>query len=379
VGMHNAAFMPNLVDLRKNQAIRIANIHTVIKTLVAGWNSAAGTMVPLWNTSTTAEPRVILGRAALLDWLENARIEPTTDSKQRVYAADVKAEHKNNHSGFGKTFTMEILGAATRGKAEPIVVLGTDRDSLPESASDVIRAIGFQLGIDKSFLDKMPQRPSPELPTGTPNSDKLRRWASHDLPEWFDDIMAEWGEQQFDLVKEARQRIQEARNQGKPPSPEDLDLENEPAPKMSFRRRWPFAWIAINMAGATISEEVQDLLAGLIGAKVAENAMPRQLRRLRWLFIGDAPDFLSPDQYKLEELDPLLIGVDEIIVAIKNLADSFAFEFSENAILVASGLVEVVTADDGSPAALNPHTRLAYFQRSLFPSIRKKIKPSGQP
>lgn len=379
VGMHNAAFKPDMVDVRKNQAIRIANIHTVIANLVAGWNSDAGASVQLWNTSTTEQPRVILGRTTLLDWLANARSETTTSAMQRVYAAAVKPEDRAHNRGFGKSFTMEILGAATRGRAEPVVVLGTERDSVPGSVTDMIAAIAFQLGIDKSFLAKMPERPSTGLPPGTPNSDKLERWASHDIPEWFNDVMAEWGEQQFDQVQEARQRVQAARDNGQLPAPQDLELARETGPKMATRRRWPVAWIAINMAGVTLHKEVQELLAGLIGAKVEENAMPRQLRRLRWLFVGDAPDdFLSPDQYTHEVLDPRLIGVEHIIAGIKNLADSRAFELTDNALLIAEAMVEAFTAPDGPPAVLNPATRLPYLQETLFPIIVRKIKPDNR-
>jgi hypothetical protein len=380
VGMHNASFRPDMVDVRKNQAIRIANIHTVIAALVAGWNSDAGASVQLWNTSTTEQPRVILGRSMLLDWLTNARNEATTSAMQRVYAADVKPEDRVQNSGFGKSFTIEILGAATRGRAEPVVVLGTERDQLPDSVPDMIAAIAFHLGIEKQFLATMPERPSPGLPSGTPNNDKLERWASHDVPEWFNDVMAAWGEQQFDQVQEAKERVQAARNQGQLPNPNDLDLSQEPGPKMATRRRWPLAWIVINLAGAELSKEVQDLLAGLIGAKVEENAMPRQLRRLRWLFVGDAPDnFLAPDQYTHEVLDPRQIGVPHIITAIKNLADSRAFELTDNALLLAEAMVELFTAPNGHPAVLAPTTRLPYLQETVFPTIVKKLKPENRP
>lgn len=378
VGMHNAAFRPANIELRKNQAIRIEPIHAVIAG-VPNRDDADRAAVRLWNTSTSDAPRVILGRTILLDWLERGQIETTSECKQRVYAATVKPQDRASNSGFGKTFTIEILGAARRGKAEPIVLLGTERDSLPDSVSDLVRAIGFQLGIDKSFLDTMPPRPSPDLPAQAPNADKLRRWASQDVPAWFDHVIGEWGEQEFDEVAEALQRIAFAQQHNQRPSAQDLELSREPGPRLAVRRRWPIAWIAINVVGATISEEVQDLLAGLIGVKFNETSMPRQLRRLRWLFIGEAPDFLSTDQYTIEELDPRLVNSDDIIAAIRLLADSMAFDIQDTDLELATVMVNLVTAPDGHPSAVDPTKRLAYFQRTLFPNIREALKRAGKP
>jgi hypothetical protein len=77
-------------------------------------------------------------------------------------------------------------------------------------------------------------------------------------------------------------------------------------------------------------------------------------------------------------LDPRLIGVDHIIAGIKNLADSRAFELTDNALLIAEAMVEAFTAPDGPPAVLNPTTRLPYLQETLFPIIVRKIKPENR-
>ncbi|HEX6214743.1 MAG TPA: serine protease [Vicinamibacterales bacterium] len=374
VGMHNASFRPANVDLRKNQAIRIEPIHDVIAT-VPDRADADAAPVRLWNTSTSNEPRVILGRTILLDWLERGQTETTSDAKQRVYAATIKPDDRANSTGFGKRFTIEILAAARRGRAEPIVLLGTGRDSLPDSVPDLVRAIGFQLGIDKARLDTMPPRPSADLPSEAPNADKLRRWASQDVPAWFDDVIAKWGQEEIDEVAEAKKRITLAQQNNLQPNPQDVELAREVGPKMTVRRRWPIAWIAINLAGAAISEEVQDVLAGLI-VRPSESMMPKQLRRLRWVFIGEAPDFLSTDQYTVDELDPRLITTQDIIAATKLLADSMAFDLTSTDLEFAEGMLQLVT---GHPSAVDPNQRLAYFQGTVFPKIRELLTRLGKP
>src|SRR6185436_7866218 len=103
--------------------------------------------------SSTAEPSVILGRQTLLDWISLASVEVSRSCDERIYAAYLKPDDLASNAAFGKTYTIEILKAARRGAAEPMVILGTPDNLLPETVADVIRAIGFQLGIDKTVLD----------------------------------------------------------------------------------------------------------------------------------------------------------------------------------------------------------------------------------
>jgi hypothetical protein len=103
--------------------------------------------------------------------------------------------------------------------------------------------------------------------------------------------------------------------------------------------------------------------------------MPPQLKRLRWLFIGEAPDFLAADQYTIEELDPRLIKAPDIITATKLLADSMAFDLSDTDLEFAEGMVNLVIEN---PLAVDPNQRLAYFQGTLFPKIRELLKRLGK-
>lgn len=377
VGMHNAAFKPNGVDVRKNQAIRIDRILAALSA-VPGQTDPESAPSRLWNAATEAEPQVILGRQTLIDWLEAAQSESPRGSKERVYAASIKPEGLANHHNFGKTFTIDILKAARRGSAEPIVLLGTDDDPLPETVPDLVRAIGFQLGISTDVLDTMPPRPSAALPSSTPNADKLRRWASEDIPLWFDGVLGRFRESTVDLRVEAQRRIDVLRAANVPPSAEDVALAAQPAPQLDTRRRWSIAWIVMSgLLNQRLNEEVRDLLAGVVGGKLTESSMPQQLRRLRWLFVGYVPDFLSAEQVMPEVLDPMAIGREQLLEGVTRLADSNAFDVNADGLAIASGLIDFALEE--VPAAKDPTRRLTLFQRSLFPKVQARISKARVP
>ena len=379
VGMHNAAFEPDGINVSKNQAVRIERILSAIGE-IPGAADAEVAAVRLWNASAAGEPRVILGRETLLDWLENARAVETRATKERVYAAWLKPADLANNHGFGKTFTIEIVQAARRADAEPLVMLGTEDDPLPDTASDIVRAIGFQLGIDKSVLDTMPPRPSADLPTGAPNADKLRRWASEDVPAWFDGVLGRFREQTVDRREAARRRVKLLQDAGEAPSAEDLALAQQVNPQVDTLRRWSVAWIVIgNLLNGRMNDDVRDLLAGLIGGKPTEAGMPQQLRRLRWIFIGYTPDFLSTDQVTAEPLEPLAIGAEQLVVGIQRLTDSIGAGLNANGVAIASVLVEILLdLALGSEDIGDPNKRLPYFQQKLFPQLQTKMAKALQ-
>ena len=369
VGMHNASFEPDGVDVRKNQAIRIDRILAVLKAL-PDQEEPDAVPAPLWNTSSTAEPSVILGRHTLIEWIGLASVEASRSCEERVYAAYLKPDDLANNTAFGKTFTIDILKAGRRGCAEPMVILGTPDNLLPDNVADVIRAIGFQLGIDKAVLDTMPTRPTADLPVAAPNADKLRRWASEDVPQWFDRVLGDFREHVVDLRVEAQRRIEILKLNNIPPSAEDLALVQQATPQFDTRRRWPIAWIVLtDLMRARLTEEVRDLFAGLIGGKLAEASMPQNLRRLRWVFIGYVPDFLSADQVTREVLDPREIKTDALISAASALSDSMAVDFTDREQKLMNGMIQVLLANPRVTAAVDdPTQRLPTYQQ-VFPAL----------
>ena len=367
VGMHNATFRPHGVSVRKNQAIRIDRILGALAKAPAFEDADAP--VQLWNTSNDKTMRVILGRRELLDWIEDAAAERPASRAHRVYAAFIDAKDLAAHSGFGKSYTIEILRAARRRASEPIAVLGDDDNAMPDSVPDFIRALAFQIGIDGAALAGMPERPGAELPTTSPNPDKLRRWASEDVPAWFDRVLAQY--RVADPVLAARQRVAALRGAGVAPTAEDTELAaQQPG---NTRARWTTAWIVLaGLLDHRMSEEVRDLVAGLIGGRLPEDAVPAELRRLRWVFVGIVPDFLAADQVTRELLDPRTIGAAEVARAIQLLAQSLVatLQIDEKFLI---GLIDwlIEQASATSPLA-DPTRRLELLQR-MFPTLQDRF------
>ena len=358
VGMHNAEFRPNDVPISKNQAIRIDRI---VAALNAPSPAPAAT-APLGNFATVAahgsDIGIILGRRTLRDWFARAQSPISTSSKDRVYAAAIGPAYAGK-KGLGRRFTIEMLHKVGLRTSQPIVLLGNDDNPLPETVSDIIQTVAFQLGIDRQTLQGMPPRPAPNLPSGAPNADKLRRWASEDLPLWCDRVLGD-----------LRERPRRTGETAAPPTNGTEPLS-----------RWSVIWVAVsNLRGGRMSEEVRDFFAGSVGGKVAEASMPQQLRRLRWLFIGYVPDFLPADQITAEDLDPSTAGLTEITDALRLYASEKGIELEDPDIELASLMFEVATDPAaGNMAVTDPERRLRYLQ-TLFQKIWEKVmKRRGRP
>lgn len=377
VGMHNAAFQPDGVVVEKNQAIRLDRILAVLDTvpeIAAAAAAVEAEPVRLWNTSPGPDPRVILGRDTLLDWITQAAAEESRSPAERVYAAYVRAEDAPRNSGFGKSFTTEVLGAARRGTGEPVVVLGTKDNLLPDTVPDFVRAIGYQLGMDKSIFDTMPPRPAADLPVGAPNADKLHKWASEDVPAWFDVQLAEFRERVVDLRLDAQRRIEALKSLGIDPSAEDVRIASQLQAVPDTRRRWPIAWIVLDgLLTTRMSDEVRDVIAGMVGGKVAEASMPQQLRRLRWLFLGYVPDFVSAEHVTSELLDPRSIDGVALVRAIALLADSMVYTLGPDVVEIAELITDVLIENIGNAAVEDPTSRLRVFQERIFPVLAGRI------
>ena len=358
VGMHNAEFRPDGVSVMKNQAIRIDRIAAAL----AAPGPAPSVAAPLADFATIA-PRgsdigIILGRRTLRDWFIRAQNPITTSSKDRVYAAAISPVDAGR-KGFGRRFTLEMLKKVGLRASQPIVQLGADDNPLPDTVTDIVQTVAFQLGIEQRIMNTLPPRPASELPAGSPNADKVRRWASEDLPLWCDRVLAGLR----DSPRRAAGATAAPMNEAEPLS------------------RWPIAWVAVsNLLGARMSEEVRDFFAGMIGGKVAEASMPQQLRRLRWLFVGYVPDFLPADHITAEDLDPTRIGLTEVTDAMRLYAFERNVALEDLDVELATLMFEIATDPaNGNTAAADPERRLVYLQ-TLFHKIWENVmKRRGRP
>ncbi len=313
--------MPNGVGIA-NQAIRA----DLIVAKLAPEDMPPPTTVDrprLWSVSPDPEfPHGVFGRERLLKWIDSAIAENPGLRSERVYAAISHAPKS------GKTFTSSVLKAARRRSDEPIVILGErERELLPRTLPDFVRALGDQLGVAKGTLDAMPPRPGPDLPAKSADADKLKKWASEEVPRWFDKVLAEHRATEIDAREEARRQVDVLRRAGVR-VPEDMQQRAVSAEAiLDTRNRWTVAWVILDgLAETTLSADIWDCIGGLIG-NVSEQSVPQELRRLRWLFLGQVPDFLASDA-TLEPLDPSKIGPKEFVEAYGAICASRGESFS---------------------------------------------------
>ena len=374
VGLHNAVFVPSQGCAHRNpsggpqhnQAIRAGCIVPRIRGFLSG-NSIEPPR-PVWRTSQAdAAPRSILGRDCLLRWIERASEGTLTEARsQRVYAA------LGHGSGIGKSFSSEILTAARRAYADPIVILGNG-DQIPSTLADFVASIAYQLRIEHHLLGSMPGRPQGNSSLqaasvgGAADSletdlDKLQRWASDDVPLWFDRILAAHRVRSIDVAAEARTARSVLETLGHPVS-DEIRRAAEGPETIEQRVRFERAWIVLdNLQDANWSTEVRDFVAGMVGGQSAESVVPVELRRLRWLFLGSVPDFLTKDA-TIETLDPLEIDKQHLINNLAAIAGDFAQPSQLD--MYEAQIVAYMSDDAVAPRLADAGNRLRILQKYL--------------
>jgi hypothetical protein len=332
VGMHNAEFRPDGPQTELNQAIRFDHIAGKIRNKLTGFEDTVPARI--WNVADTVEsPAVILGRTAFLDWIRRASTALPGLRRDRLFAV---VAQKN---GSGRTFSVDILRAALPDSLDRIVVLGTDTDGVPELIADFIGAIADQLrvGID---LAGLPARPGADLPPTSGDGDKLYKWASEDVPRWLEGELRKRRALEVDRLKEAQEMVALYRSQNRPPPADELEIAVAGKERREIRYRWERIWIVIDRLNeekqtdqARLSDDVRNLIAGLTGGRIEENALPEEFRRLRWVFLGQKPDFIPDSVISREDLDSGPIGIDDMITSIGLFADAFNKPLTDDAVI----------------------------------------------
>jgi hypothetical protein len=332
IGMHNADYRPDGTTSVLNQAIRFDHIAKKVRDKLKRFDVPSS--VGIWNASTSIEsPVAILGRTTFLDWIGRSSAALPDNRADRLFAAIA------TRKGSGRTFSVDILRAARRSLLDRIVVLGTDTDAVPSSVSDFLAAVANQLRIPLTELAGLPPRPSSDLPATSGSGDKLYKWASEEVPRWFSDVLHKQREYKVDRVEESKKLVKTYEELGRVPPSDDVALAQRADHLIEIRYRWERIWIVIDRLSeeqqsdqVRLSEEVRNLIAGLTGGRVDEEAVPGELRRLRWIFLGQRPDFLLASQICSEDLDPSAVGLDDMIACIGVLANTFNKPLAEDAI-----------------------------------------------
>lgn len=369
VGMHNAAFAPLNNIALFNQAVHFNHIMDRLRPHYPP--AAASATSSLWSVSVDlASPRVIVGRRPLLDWIKNASVELPASRKHRVYAAAATQRS-------GKTFSLEILKAALRDTSDRIVEFGTGVEKIPTGVADFVSALLTQLGIppdDIRGIRPMPPRPSREQTEGV-SEDKLNVWLSRSLPAWFGEILSKTRhERETDLRAEALMRVQNPKP-GIRPDPKDLEIANSPTPVYETRSRWRRIWVVIDNVSEDALRPLQELITAMVGSRLDENAVPDELRRIRWLFLGQKPDFIG--EISWEALDPSIFsaGSEAVKECIRDLADSFDLKPHDQLLALAAIIVEqAVTKPPYDVAYAEPLKRLETLQ-AVIGSLQPMLEP----
>ncbi len=305
IGVHNA----ELVPLGINQGIPISAILGEVRTRIAipERSKAEPAEVRLWNLAPEGErPRLLFGRSVFLQWIRKAQQQSVARRSDRLYAADAPDE------GVGKSFSIEILRRVILGETDQrLVAFGTPDELLPARVEDMIRVLADHLGVPSMRLKEIPERPNVLLPSGAPDGDKLKRWASETVPGWFAGILEEYRPKIFDLRQDAIEQRERLTGSGLPVPPQLIEEADSPEPIL-VDRGWKVAWIALNrITNTKLPAEIVDLIAGLAGTAQNEADVPSSLRRLRWLFLGYRPDFIQTGDVTLEQLRYTSVTVDD--------------------------------------------------------------------
>ncbi|WP_158284609.1 serine protease [Azospirillum sp. TSO35-2] len=383
VGLHNASFEPGGLPVA-NQAIHLQHILDHLKDTAFAkelLSTAAPLPSILWKVSSDPKSnRVILGRRPLLNWIEQAAAENPASRANRIYAAVCRGEGDPGRSttGFGKSFTIEILRAARRDKGERFVVLGTKEERAPTSVADVIQSIADQLSIPAEALEGMPQRPTLGASGSSGDMDKLNLWATDEVPAWFKGVLGRHREVRVDLREEARAEMAHLKEFARPVPESVRALAESAAPTFEVRSRWNILWIILDqITDFRMPDEVRNLFAGLTGGKLPETTMPAELRRLRWLFLGYVPDFLVKDDVTPELLDPMEVGVDAMLATLEAHAAALDKPLDEGQAVMAKACIDSYLSEEAlAPYVGNPNRRLAKLQSfvsSIPPKIMSKV------
>jgi hypothetical protein len=340
VGLHNAYVGPPENPLF-NQAISFDRIMARIGEQVnqSIINAEADPYVLHWSVARpNEEPRVILGRQKLLEWLRDSASPGIL--AERVYVAQAKK------GGAGCSFSVDVLDAATRDGKAPRAVYGGKGQQLPATAEDFLISLLRELGIERNqweadgnALPPRPEAPAASQPLLGPNSeiDKLERWLSEALPDWLGTVITRHSERLIDLREVAQEVVKSYQARGAKPPPEEVERAESPEPVyVRPQSAWDRAYVVIDnlrtgeyQGGAgqlDLKGEVYRLIAAVVKGK-PEAVMDPGLKRLRWLFLGSLPDFIAANPgdgngATTEVLDPDKVGVDEVIAVFDRISKS---------------------------------------------------------
>lgn len=361
VGMHNAAYRPDGLD-KWNQAIRFDWIAPLLPPIDNSTPKPVAAQI--WSASQTGS-KPIFGRRLLIEWIDRA-MSVTAPVVDQIFAAEGKIGKS------GRAFSVEILREKLSVRSDPVVELGTALAPLPTTVEDIMATIVDQLALPPSVLADMPVRPDKNAIDG---SKKTATWASKEVPDWFERVLAdnrqfgvslldyvrqlqEYGQAAFDASATDDERAQGRKFELTPEQQQILATEDG---GIESRSRWQLIWVVLRLrTGQKLTEELSNLLARL--ARTVEGGTS-ELGRIRWLFIETIPDFIAIlDPRSKEVLNPAEIGETELRNCWRGIANAANYPFNENDPNVVGSLNFFKKLDK----LVQTEQRLPIFQQYMF-------------
>jgi hypothetical protein len=319
IGIHSAAYEPG-GKLKGNLAVRMDAIRPQLTAHLPA-APAAPAAKSIWRVPRPDNSFVpVLGRDKLQVWLDKATGAAVTNKSRsdRIYVADALQK------GAGKSFTLEIVQTyLTSVASQTIIVFGGDTELIPERLEDFVIALATGFGISKADLGELPKRPGVSLPKEAKDGDKVDRWESQDMPEWFASRLAAHRVITVNKTEVLKRFVEDSVKLGRPVAPEDRDVANANPPVIIPSDRWSKTWILLDdLNKRPLSPEVRKFVAGLIGADIDENAVTDVRASLQWLFLGAVPEFLIPQDMTVEAFSPDTVPTEHIFATLQAAFDA---------------------------------------------------------
>lgn len=328
IGVHVAEYRPH-GEAEANAAVRFDCIRAAVAPFLG--NKPLPKRVRPWKVDDPDGAMLpIIGRDVLLDWLMYAIGKRPEELKRsdRIFVAHLARPDDST----GLSFSAEIARSTLAGEAgDRVVVLGRD-EILPAEPEDLALLLGTELSIPEAILRSHPRRPAATLPRNAADGDKLDRWASHAMPEWFLRVAGEYG-----------------------------------------RERWDRAWVVLDdLDRRPMSPPVRNFVAGFMGVDIDEQAVSGVARRIHWLLLGWMPSFLLSEDATVERIDASAVTAGEICATLTAACDERGMAANDLQ-QRADGLLELART-------LAQHTRtplMAVTQMLVAKEIMDLIKGGG--
>ncbi|MGR9410003.1 trypsin-like serine peptidase (plasmid) [Rhizobium leguminosarum] len=332
IGLHSAAFRPGGQAIG-NLAVRIDVIHPLVANLlpIAPVRPAAKS---IWRVVRANQPPApVLGREKLQTWLDRA-LSPSPSARSRsdrIYVADAP------QAGAGKTFTTEIVRAfLMSGQKQNVIILGGDTELMPERLEDFVTVLAAGFGLSKDDLGPLPPRPGANLPKEAKDGDKLDRWESQDMPEWFIRQLAAYRTVMVNKTAALKRIVDDNDALGRPNTPEDRAAANADPPEILVSLKWTRTWILLDdLDRRPLSAEVRKFVAGLVGSDIDESAVTDLRADLQWLFLGVTPEFLLASDMTVENFSPADVKVEHIAATFQAAFDEAGIQRDSNTLATA--------------------------------------------